>query len=280
MSEGIPTACTTIEEVGSTGVGALTVAFLILVVTTIVFLFKANGSGEQRKYYYLSTYMCGFAAMAYFAMLSGQGWTAIAGCRQFFYARYADWLVTTVLTVVLLGSVAGASGDVIGGAVGADVIMIFAGYMGSVSVVTTVKWFWFLIGVMGLIGVVVHFAQTFKAAADSKGGDIATLYGKIAWVTILAWICYPVIWLFSEGFASFSVSFEVCAYALVDIIAKVVMSFMVMSAHDLLGEGAQTREYAVAYLSHGELVFLSVLHGKHVNTYLANKGVWFRLLVL
>jgi bacteriorhodopsin len=39
------------------------------------------------RYYYLSTYICGFAAMAYFSMLSGQGWTAIAGCRQFFYAR-------------------------------------------------------------------------------------------------------------------------------------------------------------------------------------------------
>ena len=34
-----------------------------------------------------STYINGFAATAYFAMLSGQGWTAIAGCRQFFYAR-------------------------------------------------------------------------------------------------------------------------------------------------------------------------------------------------
>jgi len=41
------------------------------------------------RYYYCSTYICGFAAMAYFAMLSGQGWTAIAGCRQFFYARYS-----------------------------------------------------------------------------------------------------------------------------------------------------------------------------------------------
>jgi hypothetical protein len=39
-------------QVGSTGVGALTVAFLILVVSTIVFLAKANGSGEQRKFYY------------------------------------------------------------------------------------------------------------------------------------------------------------------------------------------------------------------------------------
>jgi len=118
--DDLPTSCTTIEEVGSTGVGALTVAFLILVVSTIVFLMKANSSGEQRKYYYLSTYICGFAALAYFAMLSGQGWTAIAGCRQFFYAHYADWLVSTTLIVVLLGQVAGAGMDVIFGAVGAN----------------------------------------------------------------------------------------------------------------------------------------------------------------
>ena len=47
--EGVPAACTTIEEVGSTGVGALTVGFIIFAVCTVVFLAKANTSGEQRK---------------------------------------------------------------------------------------------------------------------------------------------------------------------------------------------------------------------------------------
>jgi bacteriorhodopsin len=123
LDDDMPTACTTIEEVGSTGVGALTIAFIILIVVTVVFLAKATSSGEQkrsslpfsfpflrfqpseasrvtvvltlatqligeRRYYYCSTYIAGFTALAYFAMLSGQGWTAIAGCRQFFYARY------------------------------------------------------------------------------------------------------------------------------------------------------------------------------------------------
>jgi hypothetical protein len=41
-------------------------------------------------------------------MLSGQGWTAIAGCRQFFYARYFDWAVTCSLIVLNLGLIAGA----------------------------------------------------------------------------------------------------------------------------------------------------------------------------
>ncbi len=43
------TACGNIEEVGSTGVGALTVAFFIFAVCTVVFLAKSNTSGEQRK---------------------------------------------------------------------------------------------------------------------------------------------------------------------------------------------------------------------------------------
>lgn len=44
--------------------------------------------------------------------------------------------------------------------------------------------------------------------------------------------------------ALFSPLPQVCAYAFLDIIAKVVVSFMVMSAHELLGQsGGQSREY-------------------------------------
>jgi len=58
--------------------------------------------------------------MAYFAMLSGQGWTAIAGCRQFFYARYVDWAITTPLIILELGLIAGADPSAIASAIGAD----------------------------------------------------------------------------------------------------------------------------------------------------------------
>jgi bacteriorhodopsin len=52
------------------------------------------------------------------------------------------------------------------------------------------------------------------------------------------------VWLFSEGFASFSVSFEVCAYAVLDICSKAIFGFMVMAAHDQLGAAsASSQEY-------------------------------------
>eukprot|EP00961_Rhodomonas_salina_P088070 1184429-Rhodomonas_salina.1 len=53
-------------------------------------------------------------------MLSGQGWTAIAGCRQFFYARYVDWFITMPLIILTLGLVAGQDFVTLAAVVGAD----------------------------------------------------------------------------------------------------------------------------------------------------------------
>jgi len=235
--------CTTIEEVGSTGVGALTMAFLILLVSCIVFVNKAQ-TAPNKPISYLCIYICGFAAMSYFAMLSGQGWTAVAGCRQFFYARYIDWMITFPLITIMLGFIAGSEWSTIFGAIGAQLIQLFAQYMGSVSTVTTVKWLWFIIDLAALAGVMMHLARIFKAGADAKGGEVAQLYGKVGWMTILVWACYPIVWLFSEGFASFSVSFEITMYAILDVINKCVLCFMVMSAQDAIGDDtAGNREY-------------------------------------
>jgi len=102
-------------------VGALTLGFLALAVTTVVMVAKAaNADAERRKYYFTNTFICAVATFAYFAMLSGQGWTAIAGCRQFFYVRYLDWLVTTPLLILDLGLIAGQDNVTILAVVGAD----------------------------------------------------------------------------------------------------------------------------------------------------------------
>ena len=73
-------------------------------------LLTFSSAGPERPHIYICLFICGVSALGYFAMLSGQGWTAIAGCRQFFYARYFDWAVTNSLIVVNLGLIAGADG--------------------------------------------------------------------------------------------------------------------------------------------------------------------------
>lgn len=47
--------------------------------------------------------------------------------------------------------------------------MIFAGYMGAVSVVTTVKWFWFLIGIAVFVPVLYTSMSPTPASHLGEG---------------------------------------------------------------------------------------------------------------
>ena len=64
--------------------------------------------------------------------------------------------------------------------------------MGSVSTVTTVKWLWFILNLAGLAGVLAHLARVFKAGADSKGGEVAQLYGACCVLVLSA--LHPDFW--------------------------------------------------------------------------------------
>eukprot|EP00960_Hanusia_phi_P038611 753511-Hanusia_phi.AAC.1 len=187
-----PAACTTIEEVGSTGVGALTIVFLVLAVSTIVFIARSSSAKETKQYYFCSIYICAFSTLAYFAMLSGQGWTAVAGCRQFFYVRYADYAITFPLIILQLGLIAGAETSIIAATIGAEILYVATFYFASVSVVTTVKWFWFVIGAIALVCVLVSISKNMRESAVTRGGDVASLYGQLATIVTVTFIFYPV----------------------------------------------------------------------------------------
>jgi hypothetical protein len=65
-------------------------------------------------------------------------------------------------------------------------------YLASVSVVTTVKWFWFVIAVCLLVCVIASFARGFKESANLRGPDVSSLYGQLAALTMICFIAYPV----------------------------------------------------------------------------------------
>lgn len=218
-----------------------------MLVCTIVMAFKAaQAPPKKRKFFFTNTFIVGVSALAYFAMLSDQGWTAIAGCRQFFYARYVDWIVSNSLIILNLGFVGDVDLVTIAAVIGADIGMTVCAYMGAISVVPTVKWFWFLFSLALFVPVLYALAKSFRETALHTGSEVVVdLYAKISWLIIVAWCFYPVVWLFSEGFASFSVSFEVIAYAILDIVVKCVFTFIIVGHHDALDftvRGVRTTE--------------------------------------
>jgi hypothetical protein len=41
------------------------------------------------------------------------------------------------------------------------------------------------------VPVIYCLAVNFREAAVAKGGEVADVYGKVAWLTICCWIFYP-----------------------------------------------------------------------------------------
>mmetsp|Transcript_16831 Transcript_16831/g.26088 ORF Transcript_16831/g.26088 Transcript_16831/m.26088 type:complete len:255 (-) Transcript_16831:227-991(-) len=226
----LPADCLSIEEIGATGAVFDVLAFLALLVTALFMAFKAmNAEPGVRKFYYINAYICGVATFAYFAMISGMGWETIMGCRQFFYVRYLDWAVTTPLMIMNLGLLAGEDPIMIAAIMGADVAMIFAGYMGAVALVPTVKWLWFIIGLAVYAPVVIAIVRVFRQTViDKNDVDRIELYGKVSLLTIVVWSLYPFIWLLGVGVGTFGVSLESICYALLDVTSKCVFSFMIV----------------------------------------------------
>lgn len=87
------------------------------------------------------------------------------GCRQFFYVRYIDWMITLPLLTLSLGMLAGQDLVTVAAIAGANMMMVEAGYLGSVALVPTVKWLWFLIALLVFIPVVFAVVRIFRQSA-------------------------------------------------------------------------------------------------------------------
>ena len=206
-------------------------AFLALLITGLFMGFKAmNADPNVRVFYYINAYVCGVATFAYFAMISGMGWETIMGCRQFFYVRYLDWAITTPLLILNLGLLAGEDMVLVAAVMGADIAMIFSGYMGSVALVPTVKWLWFVIGLVVYAPVVIAIVRMFRQTLIDKYTDVdrIELYSKVSLLTIIVWSIYPIVWMFAIGTGGLGVSAESIMYAILDVCSKCVFSFMIV----------------------------------------------------
>lgn len=84
------------------------------------------------------------AALAYFAMATGQGGVKLADGSTYWYARYVDWSITTPLLLLGLAITAlhGAHRRpaLVAAVLGADVIMIATGFFSGLSLQAFPRW--------------------------------------------------------------------------------------------------------------------------------------------
>jgi bacteriorhodopsin len=164
--------------------------------------------------------------------MAGHGYTIVDG-RVFHYARYLDWLITTPLLLLDLGALAGISTEDSLMLVFLDVLMVLAGFAAGLSKGGSSLLMWIL-GCVFFLPIVYDLAFTFRAKAKVVGAAASACYDKLVVLTLLLWTAYPVVFYFGEYAGTLSTTAEVGTYMVLDVTAKCVFGFILLTSRDSL----------------------------------------------
>jgi len=211
--------------------------------------------------------VCMVASLAYLTMALGYGYVTKCNGRDFYYARYVDWAITTPIILYELVALADPadSGDQLTQIflVLMDIFMIVAGLIGEL-VTGDEKWAFFGFSMLAFLPIMYFLTKIAGEAATGAGccgggtpGPVLKLLRNVVNLTLITWIGYPIIWILATvngsssscGYAAgaaqgygralgaasvqqigiISVQGEAYAYTILDVLAKSVVGWLIVS---------------------------------------------------
>jgi bacteriorhodopsin len=209
-------------------------------VASTIYYFLANPS-------LIAGFVCLIASLAYLTMATGNGYYNRCDGRQFYYARYIDWIITTPLLLHALAHFANSPDEIWNFLFFSDIIMIASGLIAS-TITGTEKWIYFGFSIIAFIPVLYYICQLRDQRRDDRLFDPRTgllvdtggvflpfvwfyhTYKVIADLTVLAWFLYPIVWIAAEGTGKLSVTGEVITYAVLDLISKGLFGWLIVTS--------------------------------------------------
>ncbi|KAJ3339436.1 Opsin Rh1 [Gonapodya sp. JEL0774] len=212
--------------------------------STWFFLIAARLPSQQRLFHYITAAITMIAAVAYYSMAADYG-TVPAGARNFYYARYIDWTLTTPLLLLDLMLLAGSDKVSIFWAIFLDLVMIVTGLLGGLAQ-DNYKWGYFAFGSFAYLGILYELVYPARALAAAKSSAHGRLFDQLSILTLILWTIYPVVWVLAEGTNTISLELEVGLYALMDVSAKAGFGFWLLMNRERVekfesGEGSSER---------------------------------------
>jgi len=169
--------------------------------------------------------VCFIASLAYLTMSMGYGYT-VRCCdgRQFYYARYVDWTITTPLMLWEIVDYTNAPQNERIFLLAMDVLMIIGGLIGAL-VCGGEKWAFFGFSILCFIPI-LWFLCALEAQA--KEGHLR-IFRSIMNLTVLSWFFYPIVWILAEGTGVLCANAEAICYTVLDIISKSVFGAIIVN---------------------------------------------------
>ena len=172
-----------------------------------------------------------FAAIAYFAMAVHQGVTTLAGGREFLYARYIDWSITTPalllgLSMTALGGAHRRAGLVVGLLV-SDVVMIVTGLFFALSDDPVAKWTWYLTSCVAFLAVYYILLVPLRREAQARDEARSQAYARNMPMLGVLWLLYPIVVVLGpDGLGTWSPVLATACITVLDLVAKVGYGFI------------------------------------------------------
>jgi len=236
-----------VEAVTTFGHTTLWIVFALMLTSSVLFILLSwRVSVQKRLLYQITTFITIIATLSYYSMASGSGWTFRRIweteehkhdipdthqliLRQVFYARYFDWIFTSLLLSLDLAFLAGMNASDILNVVFADVIMTFAGILATFSHTRHGKWGWFVVGWIAFLAIVWYLFTNARVSSQKR--KVQSLFVPLALYTSTIWALYLIIWALSYGSRRLSVNHEVLIFGILDILAKPIFGVWLLLAH-------------------------------------------------
>lgn len=200
--------------------------------------FLLNVSQVAKKYrnaVVVSAVVVGVAGYHYFRIFSG--WADGEFNEGY---RYADWLLTVPLLLIELLIVLGISSEkrrpLAIKLVIAAILMIGLGYPGEVSTSDSTKWIYWVLAMIPFAYILFTVASEMSAATKRESAKVAQGLRLAMILLLVAWLVYPVAYLFPIIFGESSAVAETVrqvGYSVADLLAKPVYGLAILAVAKL-----------------------------------------------
>ncbi|KAL2201736.1 family A G protein-coupled receptor-like protein [Sarocladium strictum] len=188
---------------GSHWLWAVTAVF-ILSFLALAFLTLFRPRNGERIFHYLFTIGLFTGSVAYYAMASNLGWSAIAThlytsdtlFYTVFFAKYVYWVVSFPVAIIALGLASGVSWASI-------VFNVFLSWAWIISYLvgaytpSRYKWGFFTLGTLAYL--LLAYSTLMNGLSSSRRFSIARDYTILAGYLNLLWFLYPIGWAVTDG---------------------------------------------------------------------------------
>ena len=191
----------------------------------------ANPRGVPRWEYIVAITIPVWSGLAYLAMAFGYGTVEVAG-QTTYWARYADWVVTTPLLLAALWMTATTRTEkkphaaTLVALVAADVVMILCGLVADLSE-GTARLVYYAVGLaaLGLIFWIVW--GPLRRVAEGQDAEVGRVYRTVAGYLSLFWVGYPLTWILGpSGVGAVSQDVDTALFVLLPVFSKVGFSVL------------------------------------------------------